>query len=164
MHTRIMKFVLDISTVVAVIASIAAGIFAGAVALEVEDGFVLAFIAFILVDVVVFIIFETKIAMMGMQVEQAENIRKMAKDTQMIFQAIHRIENTVQNNPGSGMSIPECASVQGSAVSQSGNIGYKTIQPNRQFAGPSKWVCKKCLEENGAYDKFCSVCGSKKTY
>ncbi len=159
MHTSIMKFVLTASTVIGVIVSIAAGIFAGFLVGEVADGG-LGFLTFLLVAALVYMLFEAKIAMMGMQVEQAENIREMKKDMQMLLQVIQTSQNVAGKSPGSGMSVLEYTAAQRSVAPQSGSTGYRTIQPNTK----SKWVCRKCLAENEADSQFCSVCGNEKSY
>jgi len=147
-----MKFVLTTSTVIGVIVSIAAGIFAGFLVGEVANGG-LGFLTFLLVGILVFVLFEAKIAMMGMLVEQAENIREMKNDMKMLIQVTQTSQNVAGKSPGSGVGMP-----------QSGSTSYRTIQPSVQSGKASKWICRKCLAENEEDSQFCSVCGNEKSY
>lgn len=136
MHSKMMRFLVDCSAVVGVIlALLIAWLVGGAV-----DNAGIGLIVFIITLIIV----EMGLASEGMKVEQAENLAKIAYNT----------EQLVKMQEG-GRS----------------NGGYSTISYNppvntsdSQAVLSKSWTCQSCSEINASNALFCKNCGVKKMY
>lgn len=156
MHRKIMRFMVDFSLVVGIIVSI---LIASAVGTAVDNGG-LSFLVFI----VSLIIIEMGLAGEGMKVEQAENIAKIARNTERLLD----MKDGAAGSQYSGYTGSGETSMLSRALASDGvpapNSTVTTPPAPTIVAPPSKWTCKKCFEENAASSRFCMNCGNKKSY
>lgn len=136
MHSKMMRFLVDCSTVVgAIVALLIAWLVGGAV-----DNFGVGFVVFIIVLIVV----EIGLAGEGMKVEQAENIAKIAYNTEQLL----KMQEGGRSNKGDSM------------VSYNPSVNAN----NSQTVLPKDWTCQSCGETNDVDSCFCMNCGWKKMY
>lgn len=136
MHSKMMRFLVDCSAVVGVIvALLIAWLVGGAV-----DNSGVGIIVF----VITLIIVEMGLASEGMKVEQAENIAKIAYNTE---QLIKMQESGRSNGAYSTVSYTPPANAN-----------------NSQTVIPKNWTCQSCKETNALDSLFCKNCGEKRMY
>lgn len=152
MHRKVMRFLVNFSFVFGIIVSI----LISSLVQSITDNGGLG----VLVFIVSLIIIEMGLASEGMKVEQAENIEKIAYNTEQLLNMQRGM------NPG---NTYEQTSMLSRAAAE-GPITKNTIDYHNPVQKPAQsietgtWMCKKCLEENAAGSRFCMICGSKKSY
>lgn len=136
MHSKVMRFLVDCSAVVGVIlALLIACLVGGAV-----ENFGVGLLVFIIVLVVV----EIGLASEGMKVEQAENLAKIAYNTERLL----RLQES------------EYSKKEHSTLSYNTPVNAN----NSRAVIPTGWKCESCGERNGEDSRFCSNCGLKRIY
>lgn len=136
MHSKMMRFLVDCSAVVGVIVALLIAWLVGDAVSSSGVGLV--------VFVIVLIVVEMGLASEGMKVEQAENIAKIAYNTE---QLVKMQESGRSNGAHSTMSYNPPANAS-----------------NSQATLPKNWTCQSCGETNVSDSLFCKNCGTKRMY
>ena len=136
MHSKMMRFLVDCSVLVGVLVALLAAWLVG-VAI---GSYGVGLVAFGIVLVVV----EMGLASEGMKVEQAENIAKIAYNTEQLLK--------IQGG--------------GSSNGVHTTVSYNTPAnaSNSQAVLSKNWTCPSCSEINASDALFCKNCGVKKMY
>lgn len=157
MHSKIMRFMVDFSLIVGVVVAFLIAWMIGA---AIDNGGI-GFLVFI----VALVIIEMGLASEGMKVEQAENIAKIAYNTEQLMK-MQQGNNSATTTYDSTSMLSRAAAdgpITVNTVSYDKPVS-KPVQTPAPVAVPSKWTCKRCLEENEADARFCMNCGNKKSY
>lgn len=162
MHRKIMRFMVDFSLVIGIILAFIIAWMVGK--LVNNSGFG------ILVFIITLVIIEMGLASEGMKVEQAENIAKIAYNTEQLIniQQGKKPASPTYYDPTSMLSRAAAEGpVTVNRVSYDNSASQpvsRPVQTQVPPAGPSKWTCKRCFEENSADAHYCINCGNKKSY
>lgn len=136
MHSKVMRFLVDCSAVVGVILAL---LVSGLVGDAVEN-----FGVGVLVFIIVLVVVEIGLASEGMKVEQAENLAKIAYNTERLL----RLQEEGRPNK------------EYSTLSYAPPVNAN----NSRAVIPTSWKCESCGETNGADSRFCKNCGLKRMY
>ena len=136
MHSKMMRFLVDSSAVVGVIVALLLAWLIGDAVGSSGVG--------LIVFVIVLIVVEMGLASEGMKVEQAENIAKIAYNTEQLLKM-----------QGGGSSNGVHSTVSYNTPANAGNS---------QAVLSKNWTCPSCSEINASDALFCKNCGVKKMY